>query len=84
MTLRVEKARTRRIWHAEADPLCEALDEAGAWQTALRVRVARAQALEHRPDGSAFDFRPAPEDVVPLDAALESARRQRLDRLRRR
>ena len=28
----VDAPRTRRIWHFEAEALCEALDEAGAWQ----------------------------------------------------
>ena len=66
--------RNRRIWHFEAEPLCEALDEAGAWQTALRVRVAHREALRRRPEGSAFDFRPTPEDVAPLNLALHALR----------
>ena len=66
--------RNRRIWHFEAEPLCEALDEAGAWQTALRVRVAHGEALRRRPEGSAFDFRPTPEDVAPLNLALDALR----------
>ena len=79
----VEKSRNRRIWHAEADRLCDMLDEAGAWQTAVRLRVARARALDHRPEGSAFDYRPAPDDTPPLDAALGVLRHPRLERLRR-
>jgi hypothetical protein len=77
----VEKPRNRRIWHAEADRLCDMLDDAGAWQTAVRIRVARARALDHRPEGSAFDIRPTPEDTAPLDSALAAMRR--LERLRR-
>ena len=69
--------RTRRIWHFEADPLCEALDSAGAWQTALRIRVAHQTALGHRPDGSAFDVRPTAEDVAPLNDALDKLRAER-------
>jgi hypothetical protein len=65
---------TRRIWHFEAEPLCDALDDTGAWQTAVRVRIARDQALRHRPEGSAFDFRPNPEDRAPLNLALDTLR----------
>ena len=74
MSRGVGAPRNRRIWHFEAEPLCEALGEAGAWQTALRVRVAHAEALRRRPEGSAFDFRPTPEDVAPLNRALDALR----------
>jgi hypothetical protein len=75
--------RTRRIWHFETGPLCEALDEVGAWQAAVRIRVAHQDALRRRPDGTAFDVRPTPEDVAPLNLALdimraEQARESRL------
>jgi hypothetical protein len=75
--------RSRRIWHFEVEPLCDALNEAGAWQTAVRIRVAHDAALRHRPEGTAFDVRPTPEDVAPLNLALdalraESARERRL------
>jgi hypothetical protein len=70
----VPAARYRRIWHAEAAALCEALESAGAWQTALRVRVAHEEALARRPEGSAFDLRPTPEDVAPLAVALGELR----------
>ena len=73
----MDAPRTRRIWHFEADSLCYALDEAGAWQAAVRVRVAHVEALRHRPDGSAFDFRPTPEDVAPLNLALDELRAER-------
>jgi hypothetical protein len=67
-------ARNRRIWHAEASALCDALEAAGAWQTALRVRVAHEESLARRPEGSAFDLRPTPEDAAPLGAALAELR----------
>jgi len=70
----VDAPRSRRIWHFEAEPLCDALNEAGAWQTAVRIRVAHHQALRHRPDGTAFDVRPTPEDVTPLNLALDTLR----------
>jgi len=73
----VNAPRGRRIWHFEAEPLCEALDSTGAWQTALRIRVAHQTALSHRPDGSAFDVRPTPEDVAPLNDALDRLRAER-------
>ena len=66
--------RTRRIWHAEAAALTEALEALGAWQAALRVRVAHEEALRRRPEGSAFDLRPTPEDAAPLDDALQGLR----------
>jgi hypothetical protein len=68
--------RTRRIWHFEAEPLCDALNEAGAWQTAVRVRVSHEEALRHRPGGTAFDVRPTPE-VAPLNLALDTLRAER-------
>jgi hypothetical protein len=64
----------RRIWHYETGPLCDALEEAGAWQTALRVRLADRDALEHRPEGSAFDYRPTPEDTAALGRELDALR----------
>jgi hypothetical protein len=70
----VAPARTRRIWHAEAAAVSDALEAAGAWQAALRVRVAQAEALERRPEGSAFEFRPSPEDAGPLADALAGLR----------
>jgi hypothetical protein len=73
----MDAPRTRRIWHFEAELLCHALNEAGAWQTAVRVRVAHEQALRHRPDGTAFDMRPTPEDVAPLNLALDTLRAER-------
>jgi hypothetical protein len=87
----VDAPRGRRIWHFETEALCNALNETGAWQTAVRVRVAHDDALRHRPDGTAFDLRPTPEDVAPLNLAPRHiARRARtpepfvLTRLRRR
>jgi hypothetical protein len=74
MTWTVDVPSTRRIWHFEAEPLCEALNDAGAWQTAVRVRVAHEQALRRRPEGTAFDFRPTPEDGAPLNLALDALR----------
>ena len=68
---------TRRIWHAEVHVLCERLDAAGAWQTALRVRVAHGQALARRPEGSAFDYRATAEDASPLAEALGALRSSR-------
>jgi hypothetical protein len=73
----VDAPRTRRIWHFEADALCEALEEAGAWQTAVRIRVAHRETLDHRPEGTAFDYRPTPEDSAPLNLALDTLRAQR-------
>jgi hypothetical protein len=66
----VAAVRTRRIWHAEAAAVSDALESAGAWQTALRVRIAQQEALRRRPEGSAFEFRPTPEDAEPLAAVL--------------
>jgi hypothetical protein len=76
MTPRVDAPRTRRIWHFETEPLCEALDLAGAWQAAVRIRVAHQDALRRR-EGTAFDFRPTPEDVAPLNLALDTMRGER-------
>ena len=73
----VDAPRTRRIWHFEAEPLCGALDQAGAWQAAVRIRVAHREALHRRPEGTAFDFRPTPEDVAPLNLALDTMRAER-------
>lgn len=73
----MDVSRTRRIWHVEAEPLCDALNEAGAWQTAVRIRVAHDEALRHRPGGTAFDVRPTPEDVAPLNLALDTLRAER-------
>jgi hypothetical protein len=70
----MDAPRTRRIWHFEADPLCEVLDQVGAWQAAVRIRIAHQQALLRRPDGTAFDFRPTPEDVAELNLALDAMR----------
>lgn len=65
---------TRRIWHAEVHHLCRRLEAAGAWQTALRVRVAHGQALARRPAGSAFDYRATLEDAPALADALGTLR----------
>jgi hypothetical protein len=70
----MDAPRMRRIWHFETGPLCEALDEAGAWQAAVRIRVAHEHALRRRPEGTAFDIRPTPEDVAPLNLALDTMR----------
>ena len=64
----------RRIWHAEVSALCEALEAAGAWQTALRVRVAHQQALSRKPDGTAFHYRPTVEDAAALEHVLRAIR----------
>jgi hypothetical protein len=73
----MDAPRTRRIWHFEAEPLCDALNEAGAWQTAVRIRVAPEKPLRHRPEGTAFDIRPTPDDVAPLNLALDALRAER-------
>ena len=73
----MDAPRIRRIWHFETESLSDALDEAGAWQTAVRIRVAHRAALVHRPEGTAFDFRPTPEDVAPLNLALDTLRAER-------
>jgi hypothetical protein len=73
----MDAPRTRRIWHFETEPLCDALNEAGAWQTAVRIRIAHEEALRHRPEGTAFDIRPTPEDVARLNLALDTLRAER-------
>jgi len=73
----MDTPRARRIWHFETEPLCDALNEAGAWQTAVRIRVSHEEALRHRPEGTAFDVRPTPEDVAPLNLALDTLRAER-------
>jgi hypothetical protein len=73
----VTVARTRRIWHAEAAAVCEALEAAGAWQAALRVRIAQREALFRRSEGTAFDYRPTPEDAAALADALGALRARR-------
>ena len=73
----MDAPRSRRIWHFEAESLCDALNEAGAWQTAVRIRVAHREALRDRPDGTAFDLRPTQEDVAPLNLALDTMRAER-------
>jgi hypothetical protein len=70
----VPAVRTRRIWHAEAAAIAEALEAAGARRTAERVRAAQEEALVRRPAGSAFVFRPAPEEAGPLSDALAELR----------
>ena len=80
----VNAARGRRIWHFEAEPLCEALNDAGARQAALRLRVAHREALRRHRDGTAFNFRPTPEHVVPLNLALDALRAQGHDAIRSR
>jgi hypothetical protein len=80
----VNAARGGRIWHFEAESLCEALNDAGAWQAALRVRVAHRQALRRDRDGTAFNFRPTPEDVVSLNLALDALRAEGHDAIRSR
>ena len=69
--------RTRRIWHAEAAALCDALEAAGAWQTALRVRVEQGNALARRPEGTVFKYRATAEDAVRLADALDRLRAPR-------
>jgi hypothetical protein len=68
---------TRRIWHAEARGLCAELAAAGAWQTALRLRLAQREALARRPNGTAFDYRATAEDDVALGATLARLRATR-------
>jgi hypothetical protein len=43
----------------------------------VRVRVAHRDALRRRPEGTAFDFRPTPDDVAPLNLALDTLRAER-------
>jgi hypothetical protein len=66
--------RTRRIWYAETASLCQRLETVGAWQAALRVRVAHGVALSRRPDGSAYDFRATREDEEAISEALYAIR----------
>jgi hypothetical protein len=66
--------RNRRIWYAEVEAIGAALDALGAWQAALRVRTAHDEAVRKRPDGTAFLYRPTPEDVEPLDGVLATLR----------
>jgi hypothetical protein len=73
----VDAPRSRRIWHFEAESLCDSLDDSGAWQTAVRIRVAHVEAARRRPEGTAFDFRPTPEDVAALNLALDTLRARR-------
>jgi hypothetical protein len=77
MTAPVTAPTTRRIWHAEVLPLCDALEDAGAWQTALRMRVAQGEALMRRPEGTAFDYRLTAEDERPVGLALGELRHAR-------
>jgi hypothetical protein len=73
----VNTPHSRRIWHAETDALCDGLTAIGAWQTAMRVRIADAEALSRRPDGLAFHYRPTIEDAEVLDDELEILRDRR-------
>ena len=73
MTSRVERGN-RRIRHTETDELCEALLRAGAWQTAMRVQIAGAEAISADPLPDEFDYRPAPEDADVLDEELAGLR----------
>jgi hypothetical protein len=70
----VNGSHSRRIWHSETDALCEALTSAGAWQTAMRVQIADAEARTRAPDGVAFHYRPTLEDAEVLDVELEQLR----------
>jgi hypothetical protein len=72
----VDGPHNRRIRHAETEALCEALMGAGAWQTAMRVRIADAEAASRHPGESGFEYRPTVEDAVALDEALEVLRTQ--------
>ena len=73
MTSGVERGN-RRIRHTETDELCEALLRAGAWQTAMRVQIAGAEAVSVDPLADEFEYRPAPEDAEVLDEELEALR----------
>jgi len=42
-----------------------------------RIRIAHDEALRHRPEGTAFDVRPTPEDVAPLNLELDTLRAER-------
>jgi hypothetical protein len=74
----VSVPHNRRIWYAETAALCDRLEATGAWQAALRLRVAHGKALSRRPDGSAFDYRATREDEEAVSNALHAIRaRQR-------
>ncbi len=73
MTSGVERGN-RSIRHHETDELCEALLRAGAWQTAMRVQIAGAEAVSADPVAEAFEYRPAPEDEHVLDEELATLR----------
>ena len=73
MTFGVERGN-RRIRHLETDELCEALLRAGAWQTAMRVQIAGAEAISADPLADEFEYRPAPEDAEVLDEELAALR----------
>jgi hypothetical protein len=73
MTFLVERGN-RRIRHTETEELCEALLRAGAWQTAMRVQIAGAEAISADPLGDEFEYRPAPEDADVLDEELATQR----------
>ena len=73
MTSGVERGN-RRIRHTETDELCEALLRAGAWQTAMRVQIAGAEAISADPLADEFEYRPAPEDAAVLDEELAALR----------
>jgi hypothetical protein len=73
MTSGVERGN-RRIHHTETDELCEALLRAGAWQTAMRVQIAGAEAVSADPLSDEFEYRPAPEDAEVLDEELAALR----------
>ena len=74
ITSRVNTPHSRRIWHHETDALCEALTAAGAWQTAMRVQIADAEAASRAPDAAAFHYRPTVEDAEVIDVELERLR----------
>ena len=73
MTSGVERGN-RSICHSETDELCEALLRAGAWQTAMRVQIAGAEAISADPLADAFEYRPAPEDAEVLGEELAALR----------
>jgi hypothetical protein len=73
MTSGVERGN-RRIRHTETDELCDALLRAGAWQTAMRVQIAGAEAISAEPLADDFGYRPAPEDAEVLDEELATLR----------
>ena len=73
MTFGVERGN-RRIRHTETDELCEALLRVGAWQTAMRVQIAGAEAISADPIADEFEYRPAPEDADVIDEELAALR----------